>query len=368
MLRCMERGIEGFGRCPVLITTDHALIEQVLRMAAAVAVEIDVHVDLEDVRPGWASAPLIMVGADLAGALADDRPARRSGVVLVGATPIDEGGATGAIWRDAVALGAEHVVQLPDGGGWLIQRLGESVDGPSRGGFITAVTSASGGSGVSTLAGSLAFAAQSLSGRVLLIDGDANGGGLDLLVGAEEASGIRWPDLAEAAGRLSATTLDYALPHPGGVALLSHGRAGAMTVPVEAFDSVLAAGVRGYEQVFIDVPRSTWAMAPEMLDRADRVILLVPGRVRGIAAAAAALPWLRSVTKELSVVVRATSRGVAAREVERVLGLAALRVVPEQLQLATREDRGEPLLSNDAYARAVRSVLGDAAREKVPAA
>ena len=45
MLRCMERGIEGFGRCPVLITTDHALIEQVLRMAAAVAVEIDVHAD-----------------------------------------------------------------------------------------------------------------------------------------------------------------------------------------------------------------------------------------------------------------------------------------------------------------------------------
>ena len=176
------------------------------------------------------------------------------------------------------------------------------------------------------------------------------------------------PDLAEAAGRLSATTLDYALPHPGGVALLSHGRAGSMTVPVDAFDSVLAAGVRGYEQVFIDVPRSTWAMAPEMLDRADRVILLVPGRVRGIAAAAAALPWLRSVTKELSVVVRATSRGVAAREVERVLGLAALRVVPEQLQLATREDRGEPLLTNDAYARAVRSVLADAVRERVPAA
>jgi secretion/DNA translocation related CpaE-like protein len=368
MLPCMERGNQGFGRLPVLITADGAMIEQVLRMAAAVAVEIDVHADLEAVRGGWASAPLIMVGADLAGALAEDRPARRAGVVLVGAGAHDEGGVTGEIWRDAVELGAEHVVQLPDGGGWLIQRLGESVDGPSRGGFITAVTSASGGSGVSTLAGSLALAAQSISGRVLLIDGDAHGGGLDLLLGAEEASGIRWPDLAAAAGRLSTTTLDYALPHPDGVALLSHGRGDAVAVPAEAFAAVLAAGVRGYEQVFIDVPRSTWASAPDMLDRADRVILLVPGRVRGIAAAAAAIPWLRSFTKDLSVVVRATSRGVAAREVERALGLASLRVVPEQLQIATREDRGEPLLANDAYAKAVRAVLADALRANGPAA
>ncbi len=366
----MDRGNAGLGRCPVLITADGGLIDQVLRMAAAVAVDIDVQADLEAVRRGWASAPLIMVGADLAGALADDRPARRAGVVLVGAGALAEGGGgvPGDIWRDAVALGAEHVVQLPDGGGWLIQRLGESVDGPSRGGFITAVTSASGGSGVSTLAGGLALAAQSISGRVLLIDGDANGGGLDLLLGAEEASGIRWPDLAAASGRLSATTLDYALPHHGGVALLSHGRAGAVNVPAEAFAAVLAAGVRGYEQVFIDVPRSTWVLAPDMLDRADRVILLVPGRVRGIAAAAAALPWLRSFTKDLSVVVRATARGVAAREVERALGLASLRVVPEQLQLATREDRGEPLLVNDAYAKAVRAVLADTLRESVPAA
>ena len=32
--------------------------------------------------------------------------------------------------------------------------------------------------------------------RVMLVDCDALGGGLDLLLGAEEVQGLRWPDLA----------------------------------------------------------------------------------------------------------------------------------------------------------------------------
>jgi secretion/DNA translocation related CpaE-like protein len=360
MLPFMERGNEGHRRCPVLITADTRLVEAVMRLAAAAAVDVAVVSDLEGARRLWASAPLIVVGADLARDLADGTPSRRAGVVLVGAGSVEGHESNSEIWREAVSIGAEHVVQLPDAGGWLIQRLGESADGPSRSGFVTAVTSATGGCGGSTLAASLALTAQAQSGRVLLIDGDPDGGGLDLLLGAEEASGIRWADLAAAQGRLSAATLDYALPHPGGVALLSHGRAGAVRVSGEAFTSVLGAGVRGYEQVFIDVPRSAWGSAPEMLELADRTILLVPGRVRGIAAAAAALPWLRETTKEIVIVVRSAPRGVAPREVERALGFSDLPVLPEQQHLATRADRGEPVLARDAYAKAVRALLADA--------
>ena len=338
------------------MTADLALVEQVQRMAAAVAVEIDVVADVDGIRRVWSSAPLIMVGADVVRALTDNRMSRRSGVVLLDSTSSRVHEIAGDIWREAVSIGAEHVVQLPDGGAWLIQRLGESADGPSRGGFVTAITSATGGCGVSTLAVSMALASQAISGRVLLIDGDPHGGGLDLVLGAEDDSGVRWADLAAAEGRLSAATLDYALPHPGGVALLSHGRTGAVRVSDEAFDAVLAAGVRGYDEVFVDVPRAAWAPSPAMLERADRVILIVPGRVRGIAAAAAALPWLTGVAQALSVVVRAVPRGVAHREVERALGLTRLPVVPEQLQLATRADRGQPVLAHDAYAKAVRAL------------
>ena len=341
------------------MTDDADLVEQVQRMAAAAAVDIDVVADLDGARRVWASAPLIIVGTDLAGSLTDGRTSRRSGVVLVGIASAGEDERTGEIWRDAVSLGAEHVVQMPDGGAWLIQRLSESADGPSRGGFVTAITCATGGCGVSTLTASLALTAQALSGRVMLIDGDPDGGGLDLVLGAEDSSGIRWADLASAEGRLSAATLDYALPHLDGLALLSHGRAGAVRVSDEAFEAVLAAGVRGYEQIFIDVPRSAWASVPAMLERADRVILLVPGRVRGIAAAAAAMPWLTGISKDVTVVVRAAARGVAPREIERALGLSRLRVLPEQLQLAARADRGEPVLARDAYGKAVRALLTD---------
>ena len=83
-------------------------------------------------------------------------------------------------------------------------------------------------------------------------------------------------------------------------------------------------------------------------------------RVRGIAAAAAALPWLRETTKEIVIVIRSAPRGVAPREVGRALGSSGLHVLPEQQQLATRADRGEPVLANDAYAKAVRALLADA--------
>ena len=37
-----------------------------------------------------------------------------------------------------------------------------------------------------------------MGARVLLIDGDPWGGGLELALAAEEEPGLRWPDLAEA--------------------------------------------------------------------------------------------------------------------------------------------------------------------------
>ncbi|MSV74138.1 MAG: hypothetical protein F2874_01355, partial [Actinobacteria bacterium] len=118
----MERGNEGHRRCPVLITADTRLVEAVMRLAAAAAVDVEVVSDLEGARRLWASAPLIIVGADLARDLAHGTPSRRAGVVLVGAGSVEGHESTSEIWREAVSIGAEHVVQLPDAGGWLIQR------------------------------------------------------------------------------------------------------------------------------------------------------------------------------------------------------------------------------------------------------
>ncbi len=353
----MEPGSHSHGQRPHLITQDPDITSELLRLAAAAGIELEVLADAASGRGAWGAAPLILIGADLAGSLAALHVARRPGVVVVSAPHRLDALPDSALWRDAVAVGAEQVVQLPDADGWLIKRLGETADGPSRGGTITAVTSATGGSGASTLAAGLALASQESSGRALLIDGDSGGGGIDLLLGSEEVQGIRWPDLAQAEGRVSAVTLDYALPHAGGLAVLSHGRMLAQPISQAALSAVIDSGVRGYHQIVIDAPRSTWESAPEMLERADRVLLVVPARVRAIAAAAQAAPWLRGVNPALTVIVRSVPKGVAIRDVERALAAHDLLTLPDHPALATRADRGEPLLIADAYGRAVRSVL-----------
>jgi secretion/DNA translocation related CpaE-like protein len=365
MLRPMDRipGAEwshhAAGRSPLLITGDLGLAEEILRLAAAAGVDIRVIDDPGAARASWATALLILVGADLVSTVAGLEVPRRPDVIVVGPGELTGAGPSAQLWRSALAIGAEQVVQVPDADGWLIQRLGDTADGPSRAGSITAVTCASGGAGVSTLAACLALAAQESHDRVLLIDTDQDGGGLDLMIGAEDIHGIRWPDLADAQGRLSANTLDYALPHYQGLALLSHSRLLAPAVSASAFASVLDAGARGYDRVVIDTPRSSWDHVPEALMRADRVIIVVPARVRAIAAAARAIDHLREVTSALTIVVRACPRGVAPREVERALGCRGLQVIPEHPVLAVRSDRGEQLLSSDVYGKSVRTLLAD---------
>lgn len=70
----------------------------------------------------WEAAPMILVcddAAQLVGTMKDRFP-RRDNVLLVGEHTEDVG-----IWHRAVAIGATHVVMLPDGKSWLEDRIGE---------------------------------------------------------------------------------------------------------------------------------------------------------------------------------------------------------------------------------------------------
>ena len=100
-------------------------------------------------RPGPA-APLVLVGDDLAPAVAAARLPRRPGVVLVG-RDLDDAG----VWRRAVDIGADHVVLLPDGEAWLIDRFAEVADGGTRG-TLVAVVGGRGGAGATVTATALA--------------------------------------------------------------------------------------------------------------------------------------------------------------------------------------------------------------------
>ena len=251
------------GTRPLLVSTDADLIDDVLRLAAANGVEVHLATETDAARSRWQLAPLVLVGADAAAALAGAGMGRRRDVVLVSRAPSPDD------WQWAVAIGAEHVVSIPDGERWLIDRLADCGEGAPRDGSVVAVIAGSGGAGASTLAATLALGAAARSQRVLLVDGDCLGGGLDVLMGIEEAPGVRWSDLLEARGRLGAAALDQALPHVSGVTVLSWGRAGPTALPVDVVAAVLDAGVRGYDLVIADVARHLDAAGELLLSRAD---------------------------------------------------------------------------------------------------
>ena len=65
---------------------------------------------------------------------------------------------------------------------------------------MVAVVGGRGGAGATTLACALAVTAARAGRRVLLVDGDPLGGGIDLVFGGEGDRGLRWPDLEAARG------------------------------------------------------------------------------------------------------------------------------------------------------------------------
>lgn len=339
------------GTRPLLVSNDPDLIDDVVRLAAANGVEVHLATDAEAARSHWVLAPMVLVGSDAAARVAAAQLPRRRDVVLVGRTPTPED------WQHAVGLGAEHVVCLPDAERWLIDRLADSGEGTSRDGAVVAAIGAGGGAGASTFAAGLALAAAARSLRVLLIDADPLGGGLDVLLGIEDASGVRWPDVAETRGRLSAAALDQALPHVGGVAILSSARGRTTSLPPESLTAVLDAGERGFDLVVVDLPRHLDQAAEIALARADEALIVSVNRVRSIAAAAGLAAALESRCASVGLVLRSDATGVSEDAVRTALSLPIRATLPHVPGLASRADNGEPPSLRDAYGRACQAAL-----------
>ena len=343
------------GQRPLLVSNDPELIDDVLRLAAANAVEIHLATDVESARGRWQVAPLVLVGADVCRALAGAHLMRRRDVVLVAHELAADA------WQSAVALGAEHVVSLPEAERWLIDRLADSHEGPARDGRVVAVLGSGAGAGASTFAVTLALAGTSRSLRVLLVDADALGGGLDILLGIEDVPGIRWPDLADTRGRLGAQSLEQALPSYRGLSVLSWGRSGPISVSPESTAAVLDAAVRGFDLVIIDVPRHLDAGAELVVSRAEVAVVVTSNRVRAAAAAARLVEHLRARVGAVRLVLRMDPRGLRDEAVEAALAVPVIARLPVVPTLPARADDGEPPSLNDAYGRACVAVLKEVA-------
>jgi secretion/DNA translocation related CpaE-like protein len=342
---------------PLLVTDDAELLEDVLRIAATAAVEVQVCAHAEAARLPWQSAPLILVGSDLLPAVSRLELQRRRDVVVV--TRILEGPIQPPqeLWPLALALGAEHVVALPEAERWLISRLRSIHEGPSRNGQILAVIGACGGAGSSTLAAGLAHAAHTSGQRVLLIDTDMMSGGIDLILGADAAPGVRWSDLTDVSGRLSAQSLEQALPKVEGVVVAAPHRHLPSHIAPEVFAAVLDAGIRGFDVVVIDLPRTLQPVHDHVLAAADRTLLVVPTRVIATCAAGVMLQQLRSRTANVELVVRELRAGLAPDVVSEALEMPIAQVIASSSRVAEAADNGDLPTSDEGFARSCAALL-----------
>jgi secretion/DNA translocation related CpaE-like protein len=327
------------GRQIVVVSGRDDVRSAVLRLGALAGAQVDAVAGSNGVHAVWRAAHVVVVGSDLAVAVAAAALPRRAEVVVVATDPPDA-----ALWRAAVELGAAHVLTLPADERTLVELMSDALDGQSSGASVIAVVGGCGGAGASTLAAALALTS-SRTEPTLLIDADCYGGGIDVLLGAEQVSGARWPDLSATRGRLSARALTEALVHVDGIAVLSWDRSGTTELSAEAAAAVMAAAIRGFRSVIVDLPRHLDAAATVIAAVADVVIVVVPATVRSVAAAATMATQLLGQCGQVRLVVRdARSGHLAAGEIAAALGLPVVAVLQSESAVTHAAERGEPPL------------------------
>lgn len=335
---------------PLIISDDLAVIDDLVRITAAAGTEALVVSDAGAARAAWPRASMVLVGAGDANSTQFTHLPRRENVVLVTYDENAEG-----VWKDAVAIGAEHVVALPDGQTWLVERLASWREGPVRHGRLVAVTGVCGGAGASTFTVALSCAIARGGASVLAVDGDRLGGGLDLAFGIEYAEGMRWPEFADVNGRLSADALRSALPIAFGVSVLSWDRRIWAPLDSTTVDSVLDAATRAFDVVLIDAPRGSH-LDDWVREHVSDVVAVVPTRVRAVSAAVQQLDRFASAT--LHVVARAIPP-LEAADVSDALDREVIAVLKEDAQLGKRADQGDPpgTSERESIAKAAHQVI-----------
>ena len=350
-----RRGMTG--QPPLLVTNDDLLLGDLLRLSAAAGVVLDVAHDVAAGLRGWSGAGLVLVGADMADALAGTRPPRRAQVHVVARGRVPD-----ELFRVALGLGAENVAELPISETWLVEVLTDAGDGIAARGVTIGVLGGSGGAGATVFASALAVTL-GRSWRTLLVDADPLGAGIDRVLGMESLDGIRWDALNNTTGRLSARSLRDALPHRGGVSVLTW--AGDRPTGLQAFAvrEVLSAGQRGHDAIVLDLPRHPDQVVEEVLSRCDHLVLVCGVTVPAVTSASRVAARLVGVSSAAHLVVRG-SGGVEPGEIARVLQLPLAAAMVDQRGLDEAVDLGAgPVRSRrGALARSARLVAGRVAR------
>jgi secretion/DNA translocation related CpaE-like protein len=316
---------------PMFVTADEALLDEMLRLAAAAGVTPDVACDGVGGLRGWSAASLILVGADQARAMARTSPPRRPKVHVVawGEVPHE-------LFQLALAVGAESVAAFPGSEAWLVEELTDLGDQRTERAVTIGVVGGSGGVGATTFACALGQMA-ARSGQAVVIDLDPLGPGIDRVLGLEAREGVRWDELGQPTGRLSARSLRQALPRSSGLGVLTWNAGPHGTLQAFAVREALSAAQRGHDTVVLDLPRCRDDLMEEVVARCDKVLVVTAPTVAGVASATRVCAGFPNPGR-LGLVVRGS--GADPRDVARVVGAPVIAEMPDQRGLGESIDLG----------------------------
>lgn len=324
----------------LLITDDSVLAEEVARLAAVAGCELHRESEPANAVESWRAAQLVLLDEQASNECSALGLAGRSGIVLVGMKPPPD------FWKAAFERGAEQAIELPDEQSRLVALLADAHEESATGsGRAVAVLGGCGGAGASVLATAIALTGARQGQQCLLLDCDPLGGGLDLAVGAESDSGLRWSGLSVSGGRVAAGALSDALPGrrvgSGSVTLLSCDRDDVPTgMTPESVRAVVDAGRRAGRTVVCDVPRSVTDTSTAALREADLTIVVVPAEVRACAAAARTVAGFADSIGTVRAVVRGPAPGgLKVADVERAVGIDVLTAMRSHPAVSSAVDR-----------------------------
>jgi secretion/DNA translocation related CpaE-like protein len=320
--------------CPLLLTNDLDLLDDVLRLAAIAGVDIEVVADGVGARDRWDTTTLAMIGADQVH-IAARLPAREAARTVVLSRT-----AQGGLAELAGAYGTDPPMVLPAAEEALVDKLVASADPPAPPVPVVGVIGGSGGAGTSVFAAALALAGGRRGLPTLLADLDPFGSGQDVLFGLESTPGLRWPDFAAASGRLSWPALRSEVPWVRGVAVVTPGREHG-TWDVEAVRAVIVAAQLAGDLVVVDFPRPP--LDGLGLDLADRLIVVVRSDMRSAVAASRVVPAVRAAGVDAGLVVQRLPRTIPSTDLVEGLGLPLLGQYGQDRRLAGLLEAGQPM-------------------------
>ena len=236
-------------------------------------------------------------------------------------------------------------------------------------GRLISVINSKGGSGASFIAGNIACElAQEASRQVALIDLDLQFGGLARYLDLTPQRG-----LLEALGAINemdeVSAEAYVTTHKSGLKVLAAPSDGVVMhtrIAAEQVDLLLQVFLQNNDQVVVDLPRSIDPVTLDVLDRSDRMLLVVQQSLAHINGAAKLLQILQKEVAlrqdRVDVVVNRFAKNsiIEIDDIRKTLRVDDVHVIPNQYKLVSESiDTGKPVVESargSAVAKALREL------------